>query len=86
MTGTVSDVAPNHTAQGRADWLARNQNNVSEWSDTSTLQICFTIVFSTGIFDRTKIPLYSKMTSTNWQTENKNGEWISIQINAAHSM
>jgi hypothetical protein len=26
------------------------------------------------------------MTSTNWQTGNKNGEWISIQINAAHSM
>jgi hypothetical protein len=43
-------------------------------------------VFSTGIFDRTKIPLYSKMTSTNWQAGNKNGEWISIQINAAHSM
>ena len=25
----------------RKDWLARNQNNVSEWNDISTLQCCF---------------------------------------------
>ena len=32
-----------HTALGRKskDWLARNQDNVSEWGDMSILGLCF---------------------------------------------
>ena len=32
-----------HAALGRKskDWLAQNQNNVSEWSDMSTADCCF---------------------------------------------
>ena len=26
------------------DWLARNQNNVSEWSDMSTRDCCFSVL------------------------------------------